>query len=193
MARMRIGKKHRRPYGRWLITLLVAGIIGLAAIWGAGSVLPEDQAVIRGVFLKTPNEKVWAALTDYQAMGGWLGVSEVNHLPPRDGYEVWELKQEEGHSMTLLVVQSEAPHMLNLRLLDTPGMAGASWSFELIPQGQGTESGTFVKLSQTGQLRSPLWRFLDHYILGPDLGMRRFLNALGRKFDQKAKIEELIA
>lgn len=186
---MRIGRKHRRPWGRWGIALLVVGIIGMAAVWGAGSVLPQDQAVIRGVFLKTPAEDVFAALTDYPGMRSWLGVEEVSHLEDRDGLPVWELKQEDGHKMTLLVRESAAPHLLNLRLLDTPGLAGASWTFELIPQ----KEGTFVKLSQTGQLRSPLWRFLSHYILGPDLGMRQFLQALGRKFDQKVTIEEMVA
>lgn len=189
MARMRIGKRQSRPWGRWLITLLVILVIGMAAVWGAGSVLPQDQAVIRGMFLKTPAEDVFAALTDYPGMRSWLGVEEVSHLEDRDGLPVWELKQENGHKMLLLVRESEAPRLLNLRLLDTPGLAGASWTFELIPQ----KEGTFVKLIQTGQLRSPAWRFLTHYILGPDLGMRQFLQALGRKFDQKTKIEEMVA
>ncbi len=227
-------KKAGLPWARWVITLLVLAIVAMTGLWGAGSVLPEDQAVIRGVYIKAPVEKVWAALNDYPGMTSWLGVSEVSRLPNEEGKPIWELKRESGSSMKLqideviapapveaapeasepeakpaeknaeakIVKKAEAPaeanmpsppasqqRRLRLRLLDAPGLSDGSWTFELTPQ----REGTFVKLSQTGQIGNPLWRFLSHYVFGTDIGMREFLRALGRKFDQKVVIEEMVA
>ena len=175
---------------KWLMGLVLLGMVGLAAVFGAGSVLPREQTLIRGLSVKAPIEQVWQAITDYASSPAWTGNTRVERLSDQEGHAVWRIAGVDGHVTTLMVEVAEAPKYQRVLLLEAPGIEGGSWSFELSPQPDG---GTFVKMTQSGKLKNPLWRFLSRYFVGPDVTLQRYLEALGQKFGGAGKVQELLS
>jgi uncharacterized protein YndB with AHSA1/START domain len=173
----------------WLMTLMILAVFGLAGVWGAGSVLPSEQPMIRGIFVKAPVDKVWEALTNYEEAPRWSSAVAARRMPARGGKEVWALENEGGQDMVLLVEAQQAPTMHHIRLLEGTRFFEATWLFQLTPQ----PHGTFVKLTQTSTISNPLMRFLADRLHLLDKGMTQYLQMLGQKFGDAVKVEELVA
>lgn len=173
----------------WLMTLAIISAFALAGVWGAGSVLPVEQPVIRGIFVKAPVEQVWETLTNYEESPRWSSAVAARRLPPRDGKEVWALENGDGSEMVMLVELEDSPILHQVRLLEGTRFFEATWLFQLTVQPQ----GTFVKLTQTSRITNPIMRFLADRMDLLDQGMSQYLQMLGQKFGVSVKVEELVA
>ena len=175
---------------RWLSFLGVAAIFVAAGLWGAGAILPAEQTVIRGMFIKAAPGEVWNTLTQYERAPSWdAGTTAAHRLADKDGKPVWSLTGPNGHE-TVLLVEDEQPQTVHLvRMIEGTRFFEAAWLFQLTPQ----PTGTFIKLTQTSRISNPLMRFIAARFHLLDSGMKHYLKAVGRKFDQTPAIEELVA
>ena len=74
---------------KWVLRVLFALIGIVAIIWVAGMLLPRDHMASRMGHYQVPPEKVWAALTDIDAMPSWrIGLKSVTRLPDKNGLPV---------------------------------------------------------------------------------------------------------
>src|ERR1700733_10631342 len=71
---------------KWILRV-VFGLIGIVAIvWVFGTLLSRDHVASRIGTYQVPPDKVWAAITDVDAMPTWrIGLKSVTRLPDKNG------------------------------------------------------------------------------------------------------------
>jgi len=115
--------------------------------------VPVPDSIERVLELAHPPEKVWAALTTAEGLGGWFGSrAEIDDLRPGGEARVWWDRQD-GHTLAIQVV--EPPH----RFAYTWAIDGLSAGdphrtrveFTLEPAGAGTR----LTVRETGFARLP--------------------------------------
>jgi len=162
------------------IRIALAGIvIVLLVVLVWGSRLPrEHEATVRARFRATP-EVLWAVITDLEAAPSWRsGLERVERLPPQNGKPVWRETGKQG-SITMVWEAAVAPQRLVSRIADDKLPFGGSWTYVLQP----TSGGCTLIITEKGEIKPALFRFVARYILGYDRTMKQYLLDLGKKFN----------
>lgn len=154
--------------------LLVAVLVAVAI----GASLPVEHTAARRVGLSVDRQLVWDALTDVAAFPSWRPrVKRVDVLdadPPR-----WREVGKDG-KITFETVESAAPARLVTKITDLSLPFGGTWTYELEPAGD----GCVVTVTEHGQVRNLVFRFMSRFVLGHTATIDGYLKALGNRFDQ---------
>ena len=161
------------------IRAALAGVMAailIVLVWG--SRLPrEHTATVRARFRETP-EVLWKAITDLEAAPSWRSdLERAERLPDQDGNPVW-LEVGKHGSMKMVWDVMVEPHRLVTRIADDKAPFGGSWTFVLQP----TSGGCTVIITEKGEIKPALFRFIGRYVMGYDRTMKRYLLDLGKKF-----------
>lgn len=71
---------------KWPLRVLIALLGIVAVVWVLGMMLPRDHVASRIGTYRVPPERVWAAITDVDAMPSWrIGLKGVTRLPDKNG------------------------------------------------------------------------------------------------------------
>jgi hypothetical protein len=165
-----------------LILLLVAGV----AVYIDGARLPLDHSVSVTGVVAAPPEKVFSLITNVAKVSEWRpGVKFVTVFHDQDR-DHWVEHLDHGQFQTFIAVHTDpikpadpaaGPDTVVARrevALDNPkGSYGGSWTYELFP---GPEPATTtLKITETGFIRPPLYRFVAMRILGPTRNLDRYM------------------
>lgn len=171
---------------KWSLVVLGA-LVGLVlVITLVGALLPRDHRATASIALDQPADSVWRVI---RALGGyaeWWGEAEaVERLPDRDGREIWEQRDRRGQRIPIEVVTAEAPRRLVTRIADEDLPFGGTWTFEIVD----SASGCTLSLTEDGEVRNPVFRFMARFVFGHYATIESFLGALGQRFGQGVTIE----
>lgn len=155
----------------------IAAALLVVLIWG--SRLPrEHTATVRARFRETP-EVLWAAITDLEAAPAWRSdLKRAERLPEQDGKPVWLEVGKQG-SMTMVWDVMVAPSRLVARIADDKLPFGGSWTYVLQP----TSGGCTLTITEKGEIKPAIFRFVGRYIMGYDRTMKQYILDLGKKFN----------
>lgn len=164
---------------RWLL-YIVGGVAGLVAIVTAiGYALPRDHVATRAATFPAPPDRVWAALVDVTAYPSWRSdVASVEPLPPRNGLPAWKEHSKRGDAITFAFDLMAPPSRLTATITDPSLPFGGSWEYALTSEGTGTR----LVVTEYGEVRNPIFRFVSRFFMSPTATMETFLTALGRQF-----------
>ena len=166
----------------WIALLLVV-LFDLGLFLGMR--LPREHTAVRTMFLTAPRQAVWQTITDFPKQPEWRhDLKSVERLPDRDGLQVWRENYKGSDSMTLITEQLIPPTYL-VRTIADEGSFSGSWEFSLLTNPVG--GGTAITLTERGQVRNPLFRFIAHYVL-KYRSMDDYLRQLAAKFGEKPTI-----
>jgi uncharacterized protein YndB with AHSA1/START domain len=159
-----------------VILLALVGVFGVIA-YADGRTLPVDHTVSVTGTIPAPPEKVFARITDISAAPTWRhAVKAVTVLPPDNGRDHWIEDLGHGQTMTFLAVRTETPTRRDV-LLDVPDAAyGGTWTYELSPGP--TPNTTTLKITETGFIKPPIYRFMMAHIMGPTYNLKQYLKDL---------------
>jgi hypothetical protein len=155
------------------ITLALLLVVGTVAL--IGFALPRDHVASRTVVVNRPVADVWRAITDVESFPAWRsGVTRVEVLStePRRWREV-----AGGDTLTLQVVEAQAPTRLVSEIADKDLPFGGRWIYQLKPAGAGTE----LTIMEEGQVYNPLFRFISRFVIGHTATIDTFLADLQKK------------
>ncbi len=159
--------------------LLIAGIVvgalvvAVAAVGAVGAALPMGHVVARRVTVPAPPPQVWETLTDVAGYPSWRPrVRRVEVLD--DGR--WREIGKDG-TIAFEVVRAEPPGLLVTRIADADLPFGGTWTYRLAPDGDGCA----VTVTEDGQVRNPLFRFVSRFVLGHTATIDGYLTALGAR------------
>jgi uncharacterized protein YndB with AHSA1/START domain len=164
----------------------VAVLILLALAAGAllaGALLPASHTAKASIRLEQSREKIWQAITDPASQTGWrsnLQAVEVSADP--SGRQLWTETDGHGRAIAFETLESEPPERLVRRISDPALPFGGKWTWQIVP----VDGGSEVTITEDGEIRSPLFRFMARYVFGYDMTLKTYLGDLGRKFGEAA-------
>jgi uncharacterized protein YndB with AHSA1/START domain len=152
-----------------LILLLAGGIV-----YADGTHLPVNHTVSVTGVVAAPPEKVFTLITNVAKGSDWRpAVKSVTLLQPDQGRDHWVEHLDHGQFMTFLAVRTDPPTRREV-LLDEPHASyGGTWIYELSP---GPALGTTtLKITETGFIRPPLYRFIMAHVFGPTHNLDQYM------------------
>ena len=168
---------------RWLL-IGIGVIVGLAVlIYVVGMMLPVAHvATVEGVY-REPPERVFAVLEDVESSVAWrTGLERVEVLSAPGEPLRWRETSSFG-PVVLRREESSPPDRLIGRIDDTSEGFGGRWVYELTPR----EGGTALRITEEGEVYSPLFRFMSRFIFGHYGTLEQYVRDLGRHFGQEVQ------
>lgn len=167
----------------WLLAAgaVMVGLILAATVWGA--LLPREHHAHRSARFAQPPAALWTVIADPLAAPAWRpDVAAVEALPAVGGRARW--KEIGGDAITYELVADEPPARRVVRIADDALPFGGSWTYALEADGEGAR----LTITEDGEVRNPLFRFLARYAFGHGGTMEAYLRALGRRFGEDVSI-----
>jgi len=170
---------------RWIgiIVGLLVAIVALVVIIGA--LLPKGHIAARRARFSAPPDRVFAIISDVGQTAAWRkDVSRVELLPVQDGRTVFR-EQRGGDAVTYRVELLEPPRRMVVRIADTGLPYGGTWTYDLAPNGSGTQ----LTITEAGEVYNPLFRFMSRFVFSQTASIDTYLRALGAKLGEPIEPE----
>jgi uncharacterized protein YndB with AHSA1/START domain len=162
---------------RILLSLVVLLVLVGAGIYIDGTSLPVDHTFSVTGTVAAPQEKVFAMIADVGLGASWRPeVKSVKVLPLVNGRDHWIEDVGHGQTMTFLATYTQAPVAREVLLYEPDATYGGTWLYELSP---GPAPGTTtVKITESGFIKQPLYRFAMAHVFGPTYNLNHYLDDL---------------
>jgi hypothetical protein len=161
-------------------TVLIALVLCVVAI---GAFLPKHHLASRSAAYRATPEQLFALIAGTQA---WrTGVTHSEIVSDADGRELLRETARDGQTITYEVLDRMPPTSLKRRIVTENLPYSGTWTYSLQPQGQ----LTIVRITEDGQVYSPVFRFVSRFILGPTSTLDAYLRALGKATGQEVEIK----
>jgi hypothetical protein len=166
----------------WIIASL-ALLISLSYLRGV--LLPSKHVAQLQRHIDAPLVQVAARIADLGAQPNWR--STVSTIESSNGAVLYREKGSNGTiRFKFQTGIASANSQQFLSTIDDPELAfGGQWTFQLTASANGTE----VSIREDGTVRSPIFRFVAHDLLGYERTIRQYLDDLERSCFAVAKHE----
>ena len=166
---------------KWLMIIVGVIVVVVAAVFIAGTMMPQNHVASRSARLSQPPESVWAVITNVPAFPSWRkDVAVVENLPPRDGKVVWKETSRSRNSLTFEAETAEAPRHLVTRIADKGLPFGGSWDYVIAPDGAGSR----ITITENGEIYNPIFRVVSR-AMGYTSTLDAYLESLAAKLGDK--------
>ncbi len=163
--------------------LIGAGILAglMAVVLGIGALLPKEHTATRQARYKQSPEAIWQAITEAEKMPQWrTDVKAVRRLPEKNGMPGWVETLDFG-DLPLEATEMTPPRRLVMRIATEELPFGGTWTYELAA----ADGVTTLRITENGEIRSPVFRFMAHFVFGYSATIEDYLRALGKKFGEE--------
>ena len=160
---------------------ILAALAGAVALIGA--MLPLRHHATRKARFRVAPDALYAVLA---GPPDWrTGVKSFGALPDQDGRKRWWEQDSHGQKVTFELAEDAPPRKLAVRIADRGLPFGGTWTFEIAPDGGGSE----LRITEDGEVYNVIFRFLARFVFGYTGSIETYLQDLGAKFGQAVKIE----
>ena len=172
---------------RWAViaagTLLA--VVALVAL--IGSLIPAKHSATRIAQFHQPPAVVWQTITDYEKFPEWRSnVTRVERMPSSNGMPAHREWDRRGHVLPMETVEWDPPRRCVGRIADPSLPFGGTWTMEI----SGVAVGSTLRITENGEIRNPIFRFVARFFLGYAATMNTYLKDLGRRFGETAEPAE---
>jgi uncharacterized protein YndB with AHSA1/START domain len=172
---------------KWILIAL-ALLVALALIVVAvGFLLPKQHVAARTARFKESPEELWRVITDVAAFPSWRDLKSVEVVERPGGHRTWREVDNHGQTILFETVEESSPRRLVSRIADPSLPFGGTWTYAItaLPGG-----GSQMTITENGEVRNPVYRFISRLIIGHHATMEVFLRSLGRKFGEEVAFTE---
>ena len=159
-----------------VILFIVGGVVALGGLMAAiGAALPRDHRSTRAAVVAGTPAEVHAVLADVASAPGWRrGVTRVEPLAAgADGK--FRFVEHASYGTVPFVVDEDEPGRRRVtRIADDRLPFGGRWIYELAPEAGQTR----VTITEEGEVKNPLFRFLSRFVFGHATSLERYLAEL---------------
>ncbi len=165
---------------KWALIILAIVLVAAGIVLLIGSRLPVAHvATMRATYRQSP-DAVWSAITNVAAYPSWRSdVKRIEVLTQEPGRMRWVEDGSDGR-ITFEVVESTPTTSHVVRIADPDLPFGGSWTYTLTPTANGTE----LRITERGEVRNALYRFMSRFVLGHTATIEKYLAALGAHFGE---------
>jgi hypothetical protein len=167
---------------RWLLFIAMAIVALVLVVVLIGLMLPKSHRATRVAKFKQPPEAIFAAISGLQ---DWRGVATTELAVSAGAARRWR-EQSGRHAITFEEVACDPPRLYRSRIADANLPFSGTWTWEISPTDGG---GCACRITEEGEVRNPVFRFVSQLILGHSRTIEGYLHALGRRFDEPVTIE----
>lgn len=162
---------------KWLGIVVVVLVVFVAAVFAAGSMMPQNHTASRTARLSQPPESVWTVITNIPAFPSWRkDVAVTEQLPSRNGKVVWRETSRSRNALTYEAETAERPRHLVTRITDKGLPFGGSWDYVIVPDG----SGSRITITEHGEVYNPIFRVVSR-VMGHTSTIDAYLESLAAK------------
>ena len=149
-----------------------------------GYVLPVRHHVSRSARFATPAGAMFTTITDVERFPTWRSdVKRVELVPNGNGRQ--QFREIGGNGSILYEIERREPDtLLVTRIADPKLPFGGTWTYQLSP----AANGTWLRITEDGEVRNPIFRFVSRFVLGHTATVDRYLTDLGRHLGTAPKI-----
>lgn len=169
------------------VLVALAVIVGLVlVVVVVGAFLPKQHHVTRAARFPQPPEAIWTAMTNYQEFPLWRSnVKSVEAIPSTNNLSAWREIDNHGGSLPMQTLEVDPPSRLVTEIADKNLPFGGTWTTEITR----TDGGCIVRITEDGEVRNPIFRFMSRFVLGLTATMETYLRDLGKKFGETVQVE----
>jgi hypothetical protein len=166
-----------------MMTKLLVGaaiVIALlaASIWLIGSRLAVRHRAISFVDLSASPDAAYARVSDVARAGEWRpDVKTVEMLDTTGGMPEFRVVDANG-AIRYRVEEATPARRFVTRIMDTDLGFGGTWTIDIEP----TASGSRVRITEDGEVPSPVFRFFSRFVFGHYRTQQAYLAALAASF-----------
>ena len=157
---------------KWIIyggltVMIIAAIVVLI-----GAALPKGHVASRKIQLRASPDEVFALIA---GPSDWRGLKyELLSESPLK----WRETDSSGDAIVYERVETSAPKRIVNRIADPKLPFGGSWTYDLGPNGVGSE----LTITENGEVYNPLFRFVSKFIMGHTATIEKYQRDLVRHF-----------
>lgn len=155
------------------IGVVLSLLIGLVAIMGW--LLPRQHSASAEADFKTDLETLSARLRNFREYPRWRSGltaveaesdaiwTELDSHGDRVRYQMSAVQRDaNGNGFTTTILSDDLPY-------------GGEWRYQIVPNNAG---GATLRITETGFITNPLFRFVARFVIGYDFTIKRFINDL---------------
>lgn len=169
--------------------LIVIGVIAtlILIVVVVGALLPKQHHATRSARFHQPPEAIWSALTKYQEFPSWRSnVKRVESFPSNNSLPAWREIDSHNGALPMQTLESDPPRRLVTQIADPNLPFGGTWTTVITP----TDGGSEVRITEDGEVRNPLFRFMSRFVFGLTATMDTYLRDLGKKFGENVQVAD---
>ena len=169
---------------RYVLALLgVAAALVLVVVL-VGWSLPARHTASRSVGLHAAPAAVFALVADVGEYPRWrTGVTRVEVLSADGGGRPIRFREHGADGAILYeVVEREPDRRMVVRIADPTLPFGGRWTYDITP----TPGGATLRITEDGEVRNPVFRFVSRFVLGHTRTMDQYLRDLSARLDGAA-------
>ena len=170
-----------------VIGIVIGAIVLLVAVVAlVGSSLPKNHTASRSILLHRSPTEAYDVVRDFNSAPSWRsGVKSVEVKTQLDGKTNF---REVGSDTIDYEVTEDVPgQRLVTRILNTDLGYSGKWTYEFLPEGEGTR----VKITEDGEVSNVLFRFMSRYVFGHTATLDTYLTSLAKRFGENVNSESL--
>lgn len=158
---------------KWLIYGGLAVVIIPAIVVLIGAALPKEHVASRRMALKASPNDVFAVIA---GPSDWRG---VKYELLADNPLKWRETDSNG-VITYERVETVVPTRIVNRIADPKLPFGGSWTYEIAPNGSGTD----LTITENGEVYNPLFRFVSRFIMGHTATIEKYQRDLAGRLKE---------
>ena len=163
-----------------LLVLVTALVLLVGVILLIGALLPRKHVASREIVLRQSAHDVYALARGFASAATWRSdVKSVELLAPANGRLRFREDSTNGR-ITYELVEELPDAKLVTEIVDRDLGYFGSWTYEFLPEGNGTR----VRITENGEVPNVLFRSMSRFAFGHTTRMDGYLRALGRKFGE---------
>jgi uncharacterized protein YndB with AHSA1/START domain len=157
------------------LAIVIVLVVGCVFIMGYR--LPQNHSVSVEKEFAYPPDKVYGWVSSPSSYPKWRsGVQKVEILA--DSEKMQRFREVGLHDEITYVVEQNVPNKLYVTRIAQQGLSyGGAWTFEFEP----TAKGTNLRITEDGEVYSPFFRFVSHYIMKPTGSINSYMHDLEKK------------
>jgi len=162
-----------------VIGIVIGTIVLLAAVVAlVGSRLPKNHTASRSILLHRSPKEVYDVVRDFNSSPSWRSDVKSVEVKTQPGKTTF---REVGSDTVDYEVTEDVPgRRLVTRILNTDLGYSGKWTYEFLPEGDGTR----VKVTEDGEVSNVLFRFMSRYVFGHTATMDSYLTSLAKRFGE---------
>ena len=141
-----------------------------------GYALPVRHHVSRSARFSAAPPALFSTITDVEHFPTWRSdVKRVELVPNGSGPR--QFREVGGNGSILYEIDRREPDSLLVTRIADPSLPfGGTWTYQLSPGADGTA----LRITEDGEVRNPIFRFVSRFVLGHTATIDRYLTDLGR-------------
>jgi len=163
---------------------LSALVLVVLAVVVIGMLLPKQHLVSRRASYRATPEELYALIAGPQ---GWRpDVLHEEAVADDGGRELRREKTRNGETIDYELLDGMPARSIKRRIATENLPYSGSWTFSLQPNGEATT----VRITESGEVYNPLFRFVSRFVLGQTRTMDAYLLALAKATHQQVSIQD---